>query len=404
MNYYIYEDGSASMYDPLAATRPAFDIRTGAFTFLERLQRQLQGATSALFVRDLLRDFSAENHLDIQINPAKAEEAVWLLGNVFWSKSDLEQVIRGPQAVYRVDGQVVAAKLSSQDGQAWINNGGPLAGNPGNSNFVELSASSVPKYLWDIVGSVGETLAEDQNWFDMGVSSNAGENGFSLLNPEQIHIGNVELIKPGVCIDASEGPVIIDSNVVVGANSVITGPVYIGQESKISANADIRPGTVAGPYCNLGGEICRSIFQGYANKSHDGFLGDAFTGEWVNLGAGTVNSNLKNNYSSISVELNGKRIDSGKLHLGVLMGDHCKTAIGTKIITGSVFQPVCNIVCDGFPPKNLSAFSFLYNGNNHNYDYDKFLMTAKTVMKRRNREFSDAMNKIFKFLYDQNNQ
>jgi hypothetical protein len=125
------------------------------------------------------------------------------------------------------------------------------------------------------------------------------------------------------------------------------------------------------------------IIQGFTNKVHDGYLGNAFLGEWINLGAGTINSNLKNNYTQVNVQINGKNVNTESLHIGCFLGDYVKTAIGTTINTGTVIGPAAMIVTDGFPPKIIRPFTWYVNGKHRTVLFDKFLETTQHVKERR---------------------
>ena len=399
MHYYIFEDQYALDFDPLTATRPAFELRCGAFTFLERIQRQVLKSKISLIVRKELTDTVQERYPRLEVNPKRVEKGIWLLGNVLWKASELDRLLNGSARHYCKESRTVGVKLGAQDGQAWIDRGGPVSTKLNCVLPVEMIASPLPCYLWDLIKLTETALEYDCQSFNLGNVTENRRNDIFLINTDQIHIANLDLLKPGVCIDASLGPVIIEQNVAVGAGASISGPVYIGHNCQVSVNANIRSGTVAGPVCNLGGEINRSIFQGYTNKSHHGFLGDAYLGEWVNLGAGTNNSNLKNNYQPVTVSVNGQKIDSQILHVGVFIGDHCKTAIGTNINTGSLLGPVCNIISPGILTNSLPAFTFFLEGNSLEYRFNKFIETAQTVMNRRNQQFSEAQITLFKFLH-----
>jgi UDP-N-acetylglucosamine diphosphorylase/glucosamine-1-phosphate N-acetyltransferase len=205
---------------------------------------------------------------------------------------------------------------------------------------------------------------------------------------------------PGVILDAADGPVILDQGVQVAAGSYIQGPCYLGPDTRVKPLSQLLHGTFAGPHCRLGGEIEWTQFQGYANKQHHGFLGHAAVGEWVNLGAGVCNSDLKNNYSSIRVTQAEGEFDTGRRFLGCCLGDHVKVAIQGRINTGSVFEPFVNSFGAGFPPKYLPAFSWVGDGVKEIYDLDKALATAKIVMERRGREMTPALESLYRHLFE----
>ncbi len=399
MNYYIFEDQFAMNFSPITDTRPGFELRCGAFSFIDRILQQLPEGRAALFVRNELAATVAEKYPQWEVNPKQVKDGIWLLGNVIWDDLELDHLLKGPTGHYYKNDRTIGARLTAADGQVWVERGGPVYSKLNYTARSVKATSLLPHYLWDIISFNEITLINDCQKFEPGNAVNNQRQDIFLVNPANISLANIEFCKPGVCIDASQGPVIIEENVKIGAGASIAGPVFIGYGSHIAANANIRPGTVAGPMCNLGGEISQSILQGYSNKSHNGFLGNSYLGEWVNLGAGTNNSNLKNNYQPVTINVNGQIVESNILHVGAFIGDHCKTALGTKINTGSTFGPVCSIISRDLTPSNLPPFTFFRSGEQLEFQFDKFLGTASTMMIRREQRLSDAQIRLFKYLH-----
>jgi hypothetical protein len=139
--------------------------------------------------------------------------------------------------------------------------------------------------------------------------------------------------------------------------------------------------------------------HGYANKQHDGFLGDSYLAEWVNLGAGTTNSNLKNTYGTVRVEINGESIDTGRMFVGLIAGDHVKTGINSSLNTGTVVGPSSNIFGGGLPPRSIPAFAWGGAAGMEPYDLERALAVAATVMARRNVAAGDAYRELFRHVY-----
>jgi len=245
------------------------------------------------------------------------------------------------------------------------------------------------KYPWDLVHKNAEEIKKD----------------IALLRPKRsfrkdVYIGRGCTVKPGVVFDTEDGPIFIDDGAKILGNSVIMGPCYIGKGTTIKAIAKIYGGTSIGPMCKVGGEVEGSIFQGYSNKQHDGFLGHSYICEWVNLGADTNNSDLKNNYGNVKVSLNGKMVDTGHMFVGLFMGDHSKAGINTMFNTGTVVGVSSNVFGAGFPPKFVPSFSWGGADKLVEYDIEKAVQTAKAVMKRRKvemtKEYEVLLRKVFK--------
>ncbi len=196
-----------------------------------------------------------------------------------------------------------------------------------------------------------------------------------------LHIDPRARVDKYVTIDLTNGPVYIDRDVIVRSFSTIVGPAYIGSNTVVD-RAKIT-GSSIGPFCRIGGEVEACIFQGYTNKHHEGFIGHSFIGEWVNLGALTTNSDLKNNYGTVRISRGTREIDSGMIKLGCFIGDHVKTGIGTLIPTGAKIGSFTNFFGGGMMPKNVPSFTWLSTVKEAKYDLEKAITTAKTIMLRR---------------------
>ena len=211
--------------------------------------------------------------------------------------------------------------------------------------------------------------------------------GFELIGSKQdLFIASDAVVHQSVAIDVTQGPVYIDRKAEVRPFTIIIGPTYIGPRSIID-RAKLSKSTI-GPDCRIGGEIEASIFQGFSNKYHEGFLGHSFVGEWVNLGAMTTNSDLKNNYGPVRIKIGKEVIDTGMIKLGCMIGDHAKLGIGTLIPTGTVIGSFVNFFGGGMMPRYVPSFKWLGPGIDENYDLEKALETTRTVMKRRGVEMT----------------
>ena len=255
-------------------------------------------------------------------------------------------------------------------------------------------------HQWNSMMMAPKAIAESFGFFSKQLKESLPGHVFGL-NVDRILTGRNCEFAPGIVLDASKGPIIIEANVQIMAHSFIQGPCHIGNGSIIKAGAQIYSGTVIGPHCKIGGEVEQSIFHGYANKQHQGFVGHSYCGEWVNLGALTTTSDLKNTYGEIDVFLRGNRVQTGLTFLGALIGDHTKTAIGTCLSTGTVIGINSSIHDIGaFPPKEISSFSWgtkkSEDAINHIYELDKALAIAEIVMNRRGKTITNSQKQLFK--------
>jgi UDP-N-acetylglucosamine diphosphorylase/glucosamine-1-phosphate N-acetyltransferase len=203
-------------------------------------------------------------------------------------------------------------------------------------------------------------------------------------------------IEPGVVFDVRHGAVVVEQHVYVRAGTRLEGPLYVGPGSELLGGHI--GWSAVGPRCKVRGEVTASVFFGYANKAHDGFLGHSVVGRWVNLGAGTTTSNLKNTYGPVRLEVDSGRIESGRQFLGTLFGDHAKTAIGTLFPTGALVGVGANVFGAAAAPKTIAPFAWGVGGEARQ-TLDGFLTTARRVMPRRSVEVTDAVAAALEAVY-----
>ena len=291
MNLYVFEDQRFSDFFPISSTRAVFDIRFGQSTFLERIINVFPEYSVSLIVRDEFKELVSERHTNIAVNPDNIEEGLWISSSVIWTRESVE-LLSAKNTAFMKDDKLVAANLSSSDAARWISNGGPLKSELESVKFKNIEVYQC-NYLWDIIKFINQSISDDAS--ELKPVDRLDYPHTNLINPDKIFINNAKVM-PGALINAEKGPVIIDNNAVIYGQTYIEGPAFIGTDTLIKPLTKI-VGSVIGKKCKIGGEIESSVIQGYSNKVHDGHLGDSFLGEWVNLGAGTSNSNLKNNYS-----------------------------------------------------------------------------------------------------------
>lgn len=394
MNLYVFEDQRFSDFFPISSTRAVFDIRFGQSTFLERIIKIFPEHSVSLIVRDEFKELVSELHTSIAVNPDNIEKGLWISSSVIWTRESVE-LLSAKNTAFMKDDKLVAANLSSSDAARWISNGGPLKSELESVKFKNIEVYQC-NYLWDIIKFINQSISDDAS--ELKPVDRLDYPHTNLINPDKIFINNAKVM-PGALINAEKGPVIIDNNAVIYGQTYIEGPAFIGTDTVIKPLTKI-VGSVIGKKCKIGGEVESSVIQGYSNKVHDGHLGDSFLGEWVNLGAGTSNSNLKNNYSSVKISLNENLIDTNSLHIGCFIGDHVKTAIGTLINTGTIIGAASMISTYGFPPVNLPPFSWYFNRKKERMDFDKFVSTAQKSKSRRNKNFTSAEKRLYKKISD----
>jgi UDP-N-acetylglucosamine diphosphorylase/glucosamine-1-phosphate N-acetyltransferase len=242
----------------------------------------------------------------------------------------------------------------------------------------------------------------DFAYYTRGQSSNFNKPGVHIISPENVFIAAGAQIDFS-SLNASTGPIYIGRNAVVMEGCHIRGPFVLGDDSVLKMGTKIYGATTLGPHCVGGGEIKNSVLMGYTNKAHDGYLGDSVIGEWCNLGAGTSNSNLKNNVSEVKVwsYAANNYIPSGN-KCGVVMGDFSRSSINTSFNTGTVVGVCCNVFGDGLSPKFIPDFTWGTNGLSR-YELDKGLKDVTSWMQLKNIKIEDSQIEVLKHIFNHYN-
>jgi UDP-N-acetylglucosamine diphosphorylase/glucosamine-1-phosphate N-acetyltransferase len=380
---------------PLALGRPVFELRVGMTTLAEKLVRRFAASDVACFVPPYLADvYRVQTAWPVNdAGKLRGEDLLVVDGRVKASAAGPDA--SGPSRVARnAKGQVLAAWIRRED----------LAGiDAGTIDSLLLSAgerlpggAEAPptwNYTWDLVlGNPAELVEDFRIAGRSGIEGKVEEPAALRGSRSDVYVAPGALVHPLVVIDAEHGPVYIDEGAEIHPFTRIEGPCYIGKKS-ILLGAKCREGNSIGPMCRVGGEVEESIIHGYSNKYHDGFLGHAYVGQWVNLGALTTNSDLKNDYSNVAVTLDGRtNIDTGSTKVGALIGDHTKTSIGCLLNTGACVGAMTLIAATGrLLPKFIPSFAWLLEGVvTKGFGRKRLFQTAATAMGRRKCRWSEA--------------
>jgi UDP-N-acetylglucosamine diphosphorylase/glucosamine-1-phosphate N-acetyltransferase len=398
MKLVVFEDDQAGHFHPLSWLRGVFELKTGATTLAEKIARKVGQDAAGLIVRDYLAPVVRRRYGAVKVNDFAAlgdEEVLFVnarVGSGDWKvPQDTVAHWQGEQlAVWRMRGG--AAKITDYAG---------LVAAARQADRTEYSGSWFG-YIWDLMLANPDALTED--FAAAGRSGIEGElhESVAVFGPrEQVYVAKGAQIHPFVCIDTHGGPVTIEADCEVHPYTRIEGPCYVGRGT-VLLGAKVREGCSFGPMCRVGGEVEESIVHGYSNKYHDGFLGHAYVGEWVNLGALTTNSDLKNDYTAVSVTMGGKTVDTGSNKVGSFIGDHVKTSIGTLLNTGSHIGPLAVLVAQGAPlPKYIPGYAWFLNGMiGKGFGLGPLLETARVAMSRRKITMDDVDETLLKHVFE----
>ncbi len=410
MIYVIFDDRFHENFYPLTLTRSTGDLRVGILKLRQRISAYLEAENLPLIISARLTELYRERHPEWQINKLPAGEITFINSRLRINDSRLEQIRNLPaNSSLLEDDTVMAARCKTEEQEISSENIETLFTGLSRQTFPsavddEKAGSISWKFIWELIASNSEYIGKDfEDFFYDKNNYYETEPGVTILNPYNVWLGEGTELKPGVVMDASEGPIVVDENAKILPNSTITGPAYIGKSTLLKAGSKIYAGTSIGPLCKIGGEIEDTIFQGYSNKQHDGFLGHSYLGEWVNLGAGTNNSDLKNNYQQIKVYLypQQKKIDTGSQFMGTVIGDHTKTGINCAINTGTVIGIGCNLYGQELFSDFIPSFSWGNSENLVQYRIDRFLQTVSTVKERRGLHLTGIERELYSSLNEQ---
>lgn len=401
MHVVIFEGSRLNALAPLSLSRPTFTLGAGTGTLLDKQLRFLKPTRVTLWVRPQFEAWVRAHivpHIKVPttINTPLGDELTLLTTGRTLYLSNVER--EETECVVVEEGDLIRKAIVRRPGlklddimnrtQRWMDLFALPRTMP-HARFID--------HPWDLISWNEEALIVDSlEWRDH--SAPAKEGPYHLINGEDVLLEDGAKISPGCVLDASKGPIMIGKGASIGANAVLQGPCFIGQYATVSPQAIIRPGTSIGPVSKVGGEIANSIFFGASNKAHEGFLGDSYIGKWVNLGAGTTTSNMKNTYGEIDMQLGGKTIPTGRRFLGAIIGDHTKTAIGTRLTTGSYLGFNCMIATNGLTPKFVPSFTFLTDKGAEKFDTEKAIEVAKNMFSRRNRQWTEIEENLMRFI------
>jgi len=388
MNYILFDDQSRNNLLPLTFMRPVADIRVGILTIREKWEKYLKTKTSSL----------TESYLSTKFPIVKAENNILINGSVC-PNADLISEINGlkPNQALVNDDSIIALNISEQD----LDETGEMDIS-GIEEFTTKSPILKISELYEIFRKNGEAIRQDFNLLTSRRKSEKLSDTNRVVGEENIFIEKGAKVEFAT-LNASTGPIYIGKDAEIMENSVVRGPFALCDHAVLKMAAKIYGPTTIGPYSKVGGEINNSVFFGYSNKAHDGFLGQSVIAEWCNLGADTNTSNLKSSYDQIKLwnYIQKSFIETGLQFCGLIMGDHSKSGINTMFNTGTVVGVNANIFGSGYQRNFIPSFSWGGTSGYKVFDIRKAMQVAQAMFSRRNKEFDDVEKEILINIFDQ---
>jgi UDP-N-acetylglucosamine diphosphorylase/glucosamine-1-phosphate N-acetyltransferase len=386
MNYILFDNFRRSNLFPLTYLRPVADIRIGILTIREKWEKYLGQPTSTLTEGYLREKYPVVREDDnIMINGAMTPDEV-LLGEI--------RKLKTGEVLFK-DDAIIAMRLHADELENLDED------KMDEVNMVESRSSSIKVvHTWDIFSLNGKSLEDD---FDL-ITKNRKSEPVSKTN--QV-IGSRIFLEKGANVEcsilnSSTGPIYIGKDAEIMEGSMIRGPFALGEHSVVKMGAKIYGPTTIGPHCKVGGEINNSVFFGFSNKAHDGFMGNSVVGEWCNIGADTNTSNLKNTYDNVKLWNYADQtfVETGLQFCGLIMGDHSKCGINTMFNTGTVVGINTNVFGSGYQRNFIPSFTWGGTGGFKAYNIDRAVSVAKSVYKRRGLEFNETEENILRSIFN----
>lgn len=373
---HLFDDARARTFEPFALTRPIGELRAGALLVRERWSRALGVPAGSHVSSAHLRGFEEPDAAPVMAM-GTIPGGDWLVNSRFAPRLE-----RAREAdVLLSGGRVVAIRARAPVSVDVLREG--------STDLAELCASGASsaeiggwwmEEVWDYVAHLTTMLNEDLPMIGAGMATETPA-GALRIGDYGLFIEEGAVVEPQVCFDLTAGPVLLRAGSHVQAFTRLIGPVYVGVGSTVTT--DRIAASSIGDVCKVHGEVSNVILLGHANKGHDGFVGHSILGRWVNLGAGTITSNLKNTYGTVQLWTPEGIRETGLQFLGTLFGDHAKTGIGLRLTTGTVIGAGANVYGSVMPPKAVPPFGWGEAGSLTTYRVEKFIEVAERMMARR---------------------
>ncbi|NTW51746.1 MAG: transferase [Chlorobiaceae bacterium] len=406
MQVLIFEDQSTLRFRPLVDLKPVYDLVTGCRSLKCRFMAHAAGKVSLTWhLRKHIAPWFRQANPGSIVNSIEENDLLLVNGRLICDDRVMQVITGGdvgPGQALVQDGSLLFCRLKAEDvllgdsGLPELVDGVSVAG---SLSCVEVSGFVLLENLWDPVALHPKMMTIDAGSMELGRMDGQVHPSAVLVNPDSIFIAKGAIVMAGAILDASEGFIHVGEGAVVEPQAVLMQNVMIAPGARVKIGAKIYSNVFIGSGSKAGGEIEDSIVEPFANKQHDGFLGHSYISSWCNIGAGTDTSDLKNNYSQVTLQVKEDQMHTGLQFLGLLMGEHSKCSIGTSFNTGTVVGTSANIFGGAMPPKYVPSFSW---GDGHPrfepYVIDKAVETARKVMERRRIDMSAAYEEMFRIV------
>lgn len=373
---YFYDDARARQFEPFALTRPVSEMRAGTSLVRRRWEIATSLKSAGFIGGPHLASFE-----EAGAPGAVAANAEIPAGSVVVNSRcviSLDQKL-DPFDLLMCEGLACAVRLARPVSASKFADGTLDLGTIQTSLGGRKVTGRWMNEVWDFIASLSDQLTEDIPRRAKGLAMATPD--LTLIGKGKVYVEEGAEIGPSVVFDVSGGPILVRRGAVISPFTHLVGPIYVGTDSQVLG--DRLGNSSIGDVCKVRGEVSNTIFVGHSNKGHEGFVGHSYLGRWVNLGALTTTSNLKNTYGTIQLWTRSGLRNTGQQFLGTFFGDHAKTGIGTMLNTGTVLGAGANVFGGTMPPKVVPPFAWGDSEPYDTFDLTRFLECAERAMARR---------------------
>ena len=387
MNYILFDTTQEhSNLLPLTFTRPVADLRVGIDTLRAKWEAMLPGEYSYL----------TENYLAEKFPATVQDDNIFIAGHLLATPALASQI-----------STLSIGEAIADENEIWAYRGASFI--PGETQPIHtITPCETPdaiRFPHDIFSKNGKELQADFTRITNGRTSTPLSNTCTLIGDASLLFIEEGATVECTTLNTKNGPIYIGKDAEVMETCAVRGPLALCEHAVLNMGTKVYGPTTLGPYCKCGGELNNVVFIGYSNKAHDGFLGNAVIGEWCNLGADTVASNLKNTYAEVRLWNYPERrfIRTGLQFCGPIIGDHSKAGINTMFNTATVVGVGCNVYGPGFPRTYIPSFSEGGAQGMTELSLNRFYDIAERVMARRHKELTDVDRRLYAYLFENKN-
>jgi UDP-N-acetylglucosamine diphosphorylase/glucosamine-1-phosphate N-acetyltransferase len=412
----LFDDERARSFEPLVACRPVCELLAGVATIRERWEDALGARAEGFVSSPHLVEFDEERAASFHSGELPAGCIVAnsrFVPTLYHDRSASEvngEAASGTDAdIWLAAGRVAAVRVGEHVSTSDLADGALRLDKLAIAGHRKAELQGIwMEDIWDLIRYLPSQIVSDITAIHAAPSTSHLRGRIApreivpqvrlretaaILGEGPVLVSTGATVDPHVVFDARSGPILVSNDAVIRSFAMIEGPCFIGAHTTVLGGRIA--GSSIGERCKVAGEISNTVILGYSNKAHDGFIGHSYLGRWVNIGAGTITSNLKNTYGDVSLWTPRGERDTGMQFLGSFFGDHARTGIGTMLSTGTVVGTGANVFGGEMPPRYVPPFSWGVGHNLEEYRFDKFLEVAERVMSRRGMHLSDGSRRHY---------